>query len=166
MENYKIQILQSELDRVIQWIQFADKKTAFLSVYYSAVPGLVINKKSLILQKLLVYNGLEIFIYSLVLICLGIFFISGIFFLFYSVFPRLKNLLTDKSLFYFGHVSKMKFIDYREEVDKMNESEIVKQIIEQIYTNSVIANQKMKNVQNSTKSFFVTTFFIILLILL
>jgi hypothetical protein len=60
----------------------------------------------------------------------------------------------------------MKFIDYSEEIKKLTEDEAKKQIIEQIYTNSIIANQKMKNVQKSIESFVALIIFTILLILL
>lgn len=59
----------------------------------------------------------------------------------------------------------MKFIDYSDEIKKLTEDEAKKQIIEQIYTNSVIADQKMKNIQKSIKSFIVLVFFAIPLLI-
>jgi len=166
MENFKLQFLQSELNRVSDWIQFSDKKTAFLSAFYSAIFGLVFSQKESVLQHFLTYQRWTAYFYFLILIGFVSFFIVGIFFLFKSIFPRLKNSLTDKSLFYFGHVANIKFVDYLEEIKKMTEDEAKKQIIEQIYTNSIIADQKMKNVQKSIKSFIVAVFFAILLILI
>ncbi len=166
MENFNLQFLQSELNRVSEWIQFSDKKTVFLSVYYSAIFGLIISQKESILQNFAIYQKGLLCLYIFVFLGVIIFFLFGIFFLFKSIFPRLKNSFTDKSLFYFGHVANMKFIDYFEEIKKLTGDEAKKQIIEQIYTNSVIANQKMKNVQKSTKSFVVLAFFVVLLILL
>jgi len=166
MENLTLQFLQSESNRVNEWIQFSDKKTAFLSAFYSAVFGLVFSQKESILQHFITYQKWIIYFYLLILIGFVIFFIIGIFFLFKSVFPKLKNSFTDKSLFYFGHVANIKFVDYLEEIKKLTEDEAKKQIIEQIYTNSIIADQKMKNVQKSIKSFIPVVFFAILLILI
>lgn len=166
MEKFSLQFLQSELNRVSEWVQFSDKKTAFLSVFYSAIFGLVLSQKELILQHLVIYQKWMIYFYTFVLLGFTVFFIVGIFFLFKSIFPRLKNSFTDKSLFYFCHVANMKFIDYSEGINKLTEDEAKKQIIEQIYTNSIIADQKMKNVQNSIKSIVVLVFFAILLVLI
>lgn len=166
MENFNLQFLQSELNRISEWIQFSDKKTAFLSAFYSAVFGLVFSQKESILQHFIIYQkGITCF-YYFVLFGFIASFLVGVFFLFKSVFPRLKNSFTDKSLFYFGHVANIKFIDYSEEIKKLTEDEAKKQIVEQIYTNSIIADQKMKNVQKSIKSFIVLAFFTILLILI
>jgi hypothetical protein len=166
MNTFSLNFLQSELNRVSEWIQFSDKKTAFLSAFYSAIFGLVFSQKESILQHFIIYQKWITCFYAFILVGFIIAFVVGIVFLFKSVFPRLKNLFTDKSLFYFGHVANMKFIDYSEEIKKLTEDEAKKQIIEQIYTNSIIANQKMKNVQKSIESFVALIIFTILLILL
>ncbi len=166
MEKFSLQFLQSELNRVSEWIKFADKKTAFLATYYSVIFGLVISQKDPILNNIANYQKWIFAFYFFILIGAIVSFLVGIFFLLKSVFPRLKNSFTDKSLFYFGHVANMKFIDYSKEIEKLTEDEVKKQVIEQIYTNSTIAAQKMKNVQNSIKSFIAFSFFVLLLILL
>jgi len=165
MENFNLQFLQSELNRVSEWIQFSDKKTAFLSAFYSAVFGLVISQKELISQHFIVYQEWTSCLYIFILLSFIVSFVTGIFFLFKSIFPRLNNSFTDKSLFYFGHVANMKFVDYLEEIKKLTDNEAKRQIIEQIYTNSIIADQKMKNVQKSIKIFFVVIVSMVLLIL-
>jgi len=164
MENFSLQFLQSELDRVSDWIKFTDKKTAFLATYYSLIFGFVISQKDLILSNIENYEKWIFAFYVVILMGVILSFLIGIFFLFKSIFPRLKNSFTDKSLFYFGHVAIMKFVDYSKEIEKLTVDEAKKQIIEQIYTNSMIADQKMKNVHNSIKSFIAFSFFVILLI--
>lgn len=166
MENFKLQFLQSELNRVSEWIQFSDKKTAFLSAFYSVIFGLVFSQKELIVQHFIIYPKWITHFYLFILLGFIVSFIVGIFFLFKSIFPRLKNSFTDKSLFYFGHVANMKFVDYSEEIKKLTEDEAKKQIIEQIYTNSIIADQKMKNVQKSIKSFIALILFVVSLLIL
>lgn len=166
MKNFDLQFLQSELNRVSEWIKFADKKTAFLTAYYSVIFGLMISQKDPILNNLTNYEKWMFGFYVVILIGVIFSFLIGIFFLFKSIFPRIKNSFTDKSLFYFGHIASMKFVDYSKEIEKLTEDEAKKQVIEQIYTNSIIADQKMKNVQNSIKSFIVFSFFVLLLILL
>lgn len=166
MEKFNLQFLQSELNRVSGWIQFSDKKIAFLSAFYSAIFGLVFSQKELILQHFIIYQKWITCFYIFVLIGFIVSFIIGLYFLFKSIFPRLENSHTDKSLFYFGHVAKLKFIDYLDEVEKLNEEDVKKQIIEQIYTNSIIVDQKMKNVQKSIINLIISICFVILLLLL
>jgi len=165
MESISLQFLQSELNRVSEWIKFADKKTAFLSAYYSVIFGLVISQKDSILNHFANYQKCMDAFYIFILLGVIISFTVGIFFLFKAVFPRLKNSFTNKSLFYFGHVASMKFADYSEKIEKLTGEEAKKQVIEQIYTNSIIADQKMKNVQKSIKSFIALAVFVVLLIL-
>jgi len=111
MEKFSLQFLQSELNRVSEWIKFADKKTAFLTTYYSVLFGLVISQKDSILNNLINYQKWIFGFYIVILIGITVSFLIGIFFLFKSIFPRLKNSFTDKSLFYFGHIASMKFVD-------------------------------------------------------
>lgn len=166
MENFNLQFLQAELSRVSDWIKFSDQKAAFLSACYSIIFGLAISQKESIIQHLIIYQKWIICFYVLAFFGVIVSFFVGVFFLFKSIFPRLKNAFTDKSLFYFGHVSDMKLVDYLEEVNKLTKDEAKKQIAEQIYTNSVIADQKMKNIQKSIKSFIFVVFFMGLLILI
>jgi len=164
MKNFNLQFLQSELKHISEWIKFADKKTAFLTAYYSLIFGLVVSQKDTILNHLANYQKWVTVFYIFILFGVIVSFLVGISFLFKSIFPRLKNSFTDKSLFYFGNVASMKFVDYSKEIEKLTDDEIKKQIIEQIYTNSVIADQKMKNVQKSIKSLIVLITFILILI--
>jgi len=56
MEKINLQFLQSELNRVCEWIKFSDKKTGFLSAYYSTIFGLLISQKESILNNILNYQ--------------------------------------------------------------------------------------------------------------
>jgi len=165
MKNISLNFLQSELNRVSNWIQFSDKKTAFLSAFYSAIFGLVFSQREQIVQNFLVYQKWIIYLYSFIFVGFVFSYFIGLFFLFRTVFPRLKNSFTDKSLFYFNHIANLKLIDYLKKIEKLSENEAKKQIIEQIYSNSIVAKQKMNNVQNAIKSFVVVIIFTILLFL-
>jgi len=151
MKTINLQFLQTELNRVSDWIRFSDQKSAFLSVYYTAILGVIISQKKSIINNFMTFNSCKLCFYYIIIGCIIISFIIGIIFLFLSVFPRLKNSFTDKSLFYFGHISKMKPLDYLENMKELTEDEAKRQMAEQIYTNSFIADIKMKNVQNSIR---------------
>lgn len=166
MKQLDLSFLQNELNRTADWIQFADKKSAFLSVYYSGIFLALINYRSTILCSISNYKGWFLLFYKLLIIANILLFILGIYFLFKSIFPRLNNKNTDKSMFYFGHISKLKLIDYYVEMEKLTKKESKKQISEQIYTNSIIIDQKMRNVKHASKCLFVLVIFLFLLIII
>ncbi len=164
MKNLDLEFLHSELNRTTEWIKCSDQKSGFVSVYYSAILGFLISYKASILLYISSNHGIVLFCYILVLSANVILFLSGIFWLFRSIFPRLTNLTTDKSVFYFRHVASLKFIDYLKDLKKLSVPDIKEQIAEQIHTNSTIANRKMKNIQKSIKFLFVLVFMVIFLI--
>ncbi len=158
MKKLELQFLQSELNRTSEWIRFSDRKTAFLSVYYSLGLSMLIAQKKAI-ADISITDHWEI----LMLIATGIVFLCGVAFLFLSIFPRIKNKLTNESLFFFGSIADMKFIDFHSKMKKLKEKEAIAQIIEQIYTNSTIAKAKMENTQWSIRLLFL---FVLLLVTL
>ncbi len=165
MKNLELSFLQNELNRVSDWIQSADKKSAFLSAYYSGIFLGTVSFKGIVISSISNFENWGLCLYTiLIIITIGL-FILGIFFLISSVFPRLKNTNTNKSLFYFGNVAKLKPIDYFNEMEKLTEEDAKKQISEQIYTNSIIADQKMNNVKNSTKCLFVLVVLLFVLLI-
>lgn len=150
MKNLSPAFLQAELSRISEWIKFSDQKSAFLFVYYSAVFGSIVFIKYDIYSNLLNYKNWQLYLYITLISLTAFLFLGGIFFLLSCIFPRLKNNLTNKSLFYFGNIADMKFVDYIKQIEELSEDETKKQLVEQIYTNSMIANTKMKNIRIST----------------
>lgn len=163
MKNLDLQFLQKELERVTNFIQLSDRKSAFLSVYYSVVLGVLISFYNEDIFNLC--DFFNFFILILFVTILILFFI-GFYFLFSSVFPKLDNNLTTKSLFFFGTISSYKYLDFSKKMEELDEPEARKGIIEQIYTNSDIANKKMKSIKISIKILFLLVALLFLLILI
>lgn len=155
MKNLDLDFLHSELNRTCEWIKFSDQKSGFVSVYYAAFLGFFISYKDSILPYIESHHGLVLFGYEITLATNIILFFLGLFWLFNSISPRLKNLTTDKSIFYFGHIAHIKFIDYLKDLKKVSETEAKEQIAEQIHVNSLIASQKMKSIQKSIRILFI-----------
>ena len=162
MAKLNLEFLYWELNRVSEWIRFSDRKSAFLSVYYTWLFWFLLSQKQLIFENI-PKNG---DCYILIIILIWISFILGFILLFASIFPSLKNWKKDNSLFYFKHISKMDITKYTKEIWWLSEKDARKQIIEQIYTNSNIANSKMENVQRSTKVLFILIILISILLFL
>ncbi len=138
----KLEFLQKELDRVNDWVKFADKKAGFLIVVYSIIIGFLKIK-----YGIFNFDGkvkcilLFLFLLSLIL---------GICFLLKTLFPKTKNELTDNNIIFFGNISSMKYKDFTDKYNNITEEEMKQNIFEQIYTNSVRANDKFKNIKKST----------------
>ena len=155
----KLEFLQKELERVSGWIRLSDRKTTFLSVYYTGIITYVV--KNLDLFK---FSDQDVFIYILIILFFGSLFF-GLFFLLLSIFPRTKNNNTSESLFFFGTVAQMKIVDYLDKINFISEEKAKNQILEQIYSNSVIADKKMRNIKNSIKSLILVIVFLLLITL-
>jgi len=147
MKNSDLQFLQAELSRVSEWIQFADKKAGFVAVFYSAIFGLLISKRDEIFIQLFWHGDC---LYGLLILALLIVLGVGMYHLISTVSPQLKNGNTDRSLFFFGTVAKMKIQDYLKDIKELTDEDAQREVAEQIHTNSVIANAKMASVRKST----------------
>ena len=63
--------------------------------------------------------------------------------------PTLKNSNTIKSHFYFGGIASFSNVqEFKHSVKKMSEEEIVDELLNQLYTNSVICSKKFNNFKN------------------
>lgn len=149
MRHNDLTFLQTELSRVSEWVQFADKKAGFLAIFYSAILGFLLVQKQDVFVHIFFHQNDEM--YALLFLTLLSLIVVGMYFLFSAVAPRLDNGNTDKSLFYFGTVARMKIADYLQEAQKLTEDDARRQLLEQIHTNSVIANAKMDNIKKSTR---------------
>jgi len=164
MKNHDLQFLQSELSRVSDWIKFADAKAGFIVVFYSAIFGFLWTQKENIIARVLSGSGICGWTYDIIVFSIAILILVGFYFLYTTVCPKLKNGNTDRSLFYFGNVAKMKIEDYLKDVEKMTEEEACRQVAEQIHTNSVIANAKMDSVKKSTQLLVITGVLLLMLL--
>lgn len=97
----ELQFLQNELNRVSDWIRFTDRKSAFLSVYYSAIFTFIFSHIDNIQKSILNFTDISLCLFGILLILIVISFFLGLFFLFNAIFPQLENNYTDTSIFYF-----------------------------------------------------------------
>lgn len=153
MNCLSLQFLQSEVGRISEMIQFADKKASFLSVYYTAIIGFLFTQKLYVFEGFSRYQDLET-IYLIFCLSFLIPFLIGLYHLFLSILPRLDNKNIDKSLLYFGHIASRSLSKYTEELSVIEEKGLKLQLIEQIHTNSIIADKKMQHVRKSTMVLF------------
>ena len=150
-----IDFLQAELERVSNWIEFADKKAGFLAIFYSSLIGILVSKHKDLVNSLYTTEGLTHILYAVCFSTTMVLTFFGLLTLFQAVIPNLKNLNTKNNLFYYGIVAKTKVMDYITEMESISESTMRKQFLEQLHTNSSIANKKMQRVQDSLYILFI-----------
>ncbi len=158
----KIQILQNELSKVNEWIKFAEQKFTLLSTYYALlITFLIWNRSDFVFLNL--NNCDYITLWILLIFILSI--IVWITFLLISVYPNINtNNLSCKNFFYFWSISSMEIWDFIKWYKKLSNTEKEKQILEQIYINSTIANYKMKNIKKSSLILWISIILFVILI--
>lgn len=137
------EFLLEELKRVSQFVKFADVKTVFLWSLYIAITVWAFTVKDIILGFL--YG--RYYIYLIIALI-----IIWYYFLLKSILPRIDNKPTSTSFFYFGTVRKMWLTNFLRGFDQLTDAQIKKQLIEQIYINSEIADIKMRNIRYASYS--------------
>lgn len=161
MKN-NIEFLQNELIRISDWLKFTEQKFTFLSAYYGLWIAYISQNTKDIKKIFIESNYVNIFIFFLFIMTL----ILWIYFLFKVIFPNLKNISTNKSFFFFWHISSMKILDFIDEFKNLDTNEKEKQLLEQIHTNSVITYEKMNNIVYSFKVLFLNLILFLTLIFL
>lgn len=151
MNKPDLQFFQSELVRISDWIQFADKKSSFLGVFYSGIFALLVSEKDHLVEGILCSSGTLLILHFVTIIEIIVLFSLGLFFLAMSFFPKIKNGFTSESFCFYGNIASKKFADFSEKFENMSEQDFKKDLTEQIYSNSIIADYKMKRVQDSTR---------------
>lgn len=165
MRDLTLQFLHEELKRVSDWVKFADQKIAFLAIYYSVLAGYLSSNIDIIVKKIFFSNYDFFAIYIVIFFLDIIFFIFGIYFIMSSIFP-MKNVSSKRSLFFFGTVAKMSLRDFTSDLINKTEFQIKEHLIEQIHTNSRIADKKMVGVRLSSIFLILLIIFTVLLFLI
>lgn len=135
MSTYeKNNLLQSKLELVSSWIRNADTKASIVLALDGAVFVYVIKLASGLLRS----DGCVSFL--LLLLFLGT-FVSSVFFAFRTLLPDIKPISKYK-LWFFGTIASMDKDAFMEQIQSISDEGISKNISEQIYINSTIANRK------------------------
>lgn len=132
--------LQINLNRVQDWIKATDQKigilltlqTALLTLFFYKFYDWFFKNQSHFddLLRLLILVGVASGIYSFWEL------VSGI-------LPRLNSQNKNLSITYFGDISQMSQEDFLKKVDSTSDREFEKELVKQIYINSIICSKKM-----------------------
>lgn len=138
------------LEIVNMWISNMDTKVSFAL----ALAGVLISyifasgfpkalKRICGVSKLSELSGGEIIASILVILLYFVSFLSIISFML-AIVARVKNLNNAPSIFFFGSIGLMDLQNYTDKVSQMTEDQIIRDLEEQIHTNSKICSQKAK----------------------
>lgn len=155
------EFLHSELDRVSKWIESADKKVAFLSLYFAALIGYLSSNKEYLISQL--SDSLSVSFIDVLILAILLAGVIGLYHLFFAIFPSLTTGNHSHSLFFFIHISSMSLQKYTSDMSSLTEDKAKEQLLEQIHTNSKIADKKMCHVRSATKLLFGFGFLVFLL---
>ena len=138
------------LEMINTWISNIDTKISFALALAGVLIGIIFGKgfpKALQriceVSKLAELSGGEIIASILVCLLYIVSFLSIVSFIL-AIIAHMKNLNNASSIFFFGSVGKMSLQDYMEKVCQMSEEQIIRDLEEQIHTNSRICSQKAK----------------------
>lgn len=130
------------------WIGNIDTKISFALALAGVLIGMIFSnglpnafQRVTEVSKLAELNGGEILAAILVSLLYFTSFMSIVCFM-WAIIARVKNPNNISSVFFFGTIGKMKLQDYRDKMNQIAESELIKDLEEQIHTNSKICNQK------------------------
>lgn len=139
------------------WIINIDTKVSFALALTGVLIGTVFSKglpsawqKVGKVSKLSELSGGEILAAILVGFLYIVSLLSILHFMF-AIRARVKNINNASSIYYFGSISKMKLQDYKAKVNKATVQQMIKDLNEQIHTNSMICNKKAKCYNIATK---------------
>ncbi len=128
----KIPPAEKNLDRLLAWIGRLDVKFSIILGIETAMLGFLASITPNI-------NCIKLAILILTLITFALILVSFLF-IFIGMFPRTKG--PDKSLIYFGCISKMTLTDYQSHFSSISRQTYLDDVLEQCYINSKIINNK------------------------
>lgn len=138
------------LEMINTWTSNIDTKVSFALALAGVLIGMIFGEglptalqRICEVSKLAELSGGEVIASILVCLLYIVSFLSIVSFML-AIIARVKNLNNAPSIFFFGSVGKMSLQNYTDKVGKMTEEQIIKDLEEQIHTNSRICSQKAK----------------------
>ncbi len=138
------------LEMINTWISNIDTKVSFALALVGVLIGIIFAsgfpkalQRICEVSKLAELSGGEIIASLFVILLYIVSFLSIISFMF-AIIARVKNLNNAPSIFFFGSIGVMSLQNYTDKVNQMTEDQIIRDLEEQIHTNSRICSQKAK----------------------
>lgn len=146
-----------ELERIDLWINNADTKISYLLAFLGIVATIIFTSDSVMQRIIVCFNNVlklskqdieKILSLLVIILVLNlVFFISkSIYYLLKASVAKIDVSNTNKSsTLFFGSIATNTFEQFKEKVKRQTDEELEDDIIEQIFINSKICSEKMKN---------------------
>lgn len=138
------------LSVINNWISNIDTKTSFALALLGVLLGFTFGNEApnafvriMSEQTLMKMSACDIMAAASV-ICLYLVSFAALICLMLAIVARTKNLNTDASVFFFGAIGGKNLMQYKKELARKSEQEIMEDLEEQIHTNSKICMLKAK----------------------
>lgn len=149
--------LYKTLDRNIIWINHADQKAAIIFASMSFLFGGSVFLSDINSRiKGFDYNTFFEIFYVVIAILYGLSFLLTIVYCYFVLTSRLKNNRNDSSI-YFSNIALFEQEFFSERMNNLKNSDVVSDLIEQVYITSKIASKKYKYL-NVSYVFIIITF--------
>jgi hypothetical protein len=135
----KLPPAERNLERLLSWIGRLDVKFSILLGIETAMLGFLASVTPSVKCIDLLHLILTIITFMLILISFS--------FIFFGMFPRLKG--PDKSLIYFGSISKISFDEYKTLFSDSSKQSYLDDLLEQCHINSRIIDTKFSKLKTS-----------------
>ena len=151
-----------KLEIINEWINNSDNKTSIVLGIVGIILTIIFSNGSITNNLLKIIYGIILdinfddILYIIIFILLICFCIYGLYCLIKVLIPTLKiKFKNTKSFIYFGSICKYSnFKEYKKDLLKANEDDILDDLLNQIYLNSIICNQKFINFARGINFFF------------
>lgn len=146
---YSIEFLQSTLDRIIGFVNSCDVKASIvLGIFGIAVGGLLSDSiLSIILCNLNIAigsDGLIAIIYLIMFVISSLSILTGLFSLICAISAKIKLSKKDSKIYFVDIAENADDEAYKKKLFPLRETDVVDDLISQIYINSKICTRKYK----------------------
>lgn len=157
----KIEDVHQTLENINQWITASDNKAAaalgiigiILTILFTN--NTIIENCANITSTAFSSRTFGDIIFIVLVLMSTIYSLDGIRLIFLVICPKLTSQgKSAKSIFYFGDIAQHKsFTDYQNAINSKNNDDILEDLQNQVYQNSIICNAKHQNLARGIKQF-------------
>lgn len=156
MKNSQLKFSETNFNTTKQWVEFADKKASFIltitlaifSASLVAAPSLVTDISNLIRE-----SKVSLIILGAFLLLLSLFyifaFLMSVNHLLSVITPRLSPHSKRRSVLFFQTIATMEIQEFKNKVTKFSDQDIMDELLDQTYNNSVVAEKKFEKIRKA-----------------
>lgn len=166
-----------DLERIDSWINNADNKISYLFAFLGIVATIIFTSDSVIQEiktcfgNLLKLNEKDIVnILSLIVIILVIglliFIVKCIYYLLKAITAKANiSNMNNGSVLFFGAIANNTIEEFKDKIKNKSEEEVEEDIVEQIFINSKICDEKINNYNKAIKSLKISLIILLVIII-